>query len=67
MFTDDMKIWTKIKDIGDSEFLQQDLTLLMEWSKKWLFSFNMDECKVMYIGHNYQRYILCQAGITLYV
>jgi len=34
MFADDTKIWTKIKDIDDSEFLQQDLNLLMEWSKK---------------------------------
>ena len=42
---------TKIKDIDDSEFVQQDLNLLMEWSKKWLLSFNMDKCKVMLIGH----------------
>jgi len=51
MFAEDTKIWTKIKDIDDSEFLQQDLNLLMEWSKKWLLSFNMDKCKVMHIGH----------------
>jgi len=35
MFADDTKIWTKIKDSGDSELLQQDLSLLMGWSKKW--------------------------------
>jgi len=51
MFADDTKIWTKIKDSGDSELLQQNLNLLMECSKKWLLSFNMDKCKVMHIGH----------------
>ena len=51
MFADDTKIWTKIKDTGDSELLQQDLDMLMEWSKKWLVAFNADKCKVMHIAH----------------
>ena len=36
MFADDTKILTKIKDTGDSDLLQQDdLNMLMEWSKQW--------------------------------
>jgi len=30
MFADDTKIWTEIKDTGDSDLLQQDLNMLME-------------------------------------
>ena len=52
MFADDTKIWTKIKDTGDSDLLQQDLNILMEWSKKWLLAFNTEKCNVMHIGHD---------------
>jgi len=45
------KIWTKIRDTGDSDLLQQDLNMLMEWSKQWLLAFNTDKCKVTHIGH----------------
>jgi len=52
MFADDTKIWAKIKDTGDSDLLQQDLNVLMEWSKKqWLLAFNTEKYKVMHIGH----------------
>jgi len=47
MFADDTKIWTKIRDTGNSDLLQQDLNMLMEW----LLAFNTDKCKVMHIGH----------------
>ena len=55
MFADDTKILTKIKDTGDSDLLQQDdLNMLMEWSKQWLglLAFNTEKCNVMHIGHN---------------
>jgi len=48
MFADDTKIWTEIKDIGDSDLLQQDLNMLMEWSKQWLLAFNTEKCNVMH-------------------
>jgi len=51
MFADDTKIWAKIKDTGDSDLLQQDLNMLVDWSKQWLLSFNTEKCKVMHIGH----------------
>jgi len=51
MFADDTKIWAKIKDTGDSDLLQHDLNMLMEWSKQWLLAFNTEKCKVIHIGH----------------
>ena len=48
MFADDTKIWTEIKDIGDSDLLQQDLNMLMEWSKQWLLAFNTEKRNVMH-------------------
>ena len=52
MFADDTKIWTKIKDTGDSDLLQQDLNILIEWSKQWLLAFNTEKGNVMHIGHD---------------
>jgi len=48
MFADDTKIWTKIRDIGDNDLIQEDLNMLMGWSKQWLLAFNTDKCKVMH-------------------
>ena len=31
--------------------LQEDLERIGEWSEKWQMPFNLDECKVMHIGH----------------
>jgi len=52
MFADNTKIWTKIKDTGECDLLQQDRSMLMEWSKQWLLAFNTDKCNVMHIGHD---------------
>ena len=40
LFTDDAKIYRRIKDITDNEHLQEDLNKLQEWSMKWLLNFN---------------------------
>ena len=52
MFADNTKIWNKIKDTGDSDLLQQDLNMLMDWSKQWLLAFNTEKCNIMHIGHD---------------
>jgi len=52
MFADNTKIWTKIKDTGECDLLQQDRSMLMEWSKQWLLAFNTDKCNVMHTGHD---------------
>ena len=31
-------------------FLQEDLLALSKWSHQWLFSFNVDKCKVLHYG-----------------
>ena len=65
MFADDTKIWAKIKDTGDSDLLQQDLNMLMEWSKQWLLAFNTEKCKVMHIGHELPTvYTMSDGNIT---
>lgn len=51
MFADDTKIWTSIKSRSVASTLQRDLNKLIEWSQKWLLSFNPAKCKVMSIGH----------------
>jgi ribonuclease P/MRP protein subunit RPP40 len=50
MYADDTKIISVIKTQNDSEALQSDLNLLLEWSDKWLYKFNIDKCKIMHGG-----------------
>ena len=50
MYADDTKIISVIKTQNDSEALQSDLNLLLEWSDKWLLKFNIDKCKIMHVG-----------------
>ena len=50
LFADDAKIFRAIKDIGDREILQADLSKLQDWSSKWLLKFNEEKCKVMHIS-----------------
>ena len=37
----------------DGEELQRDLDTMMEWSDEWLLRFNLEKCKVMHVGHQY--------------
>ena len=47
---DDTKIFRKISNTSDTRLLQEDLDTLVQWSKKWKMTFNMEKCKVMHIG-----------------
>jgi ribonuclease P/MRP protein subunit RPP40 len=59
MYADDTKIISVIKTQNDSEALQSDLNLLLEWSDKWLLKFNIDKCKIMHVGKkNLKKIIL---------
>ncbi len=53
LFADDTKIYRRIKTSQDGEILQDDLSKLQEWSRKWLLTFNEDKCKVMHVGRRY--------------
>ena len=52
LFTDDIKIFRAITNTNDQDILQQDLSILEQWSDKWLLKFHPDKCKHMEIGKN---------------
>ena len=41
MFADDTKIWKKITELKDCSELQEDLTILQQWSETWLLQFRV--------------------------
>ena len=49
-FADDTKWLTKTKEIGDKNFLQDDIDKLVKWSEKWQMLFNFGKCKCLHIG-----------------
>ena len=55
MFADDTKIFRSMQSEDDHKHLQDDLTLLEEWTNKWLLKFHPDKCKVLTIGNKSPR------------
>ena len=49
-FADDTKRRHRARNADNIMELQEDISKLVEWSKKWQMSFNADKCYVMYIG-----------------
>ena len=49
-FADDTKLFTKTKEIGDKNNLQDDIDKLVKWSEKWQMLFNFGKCKCLHIG-----------------
>ena len=49
-FADDTKLGGKVICTEDCDRIQEDLNKLIDWSEKWLMSFNTDKYKVMHIG-----------------
>ena len=47
---DDTKLGGRAICPEDCEKIQEDLNKVIDWSEKWLMSFNSDKCKVMLIG-----------------
>ena len=54
-FADDTKIGFTIRGEADRARAERDLSLLDEWSKKWLMRFNKSKCKVLHVGRNNGR------------
>ena len=50
LFADDMKLFSRVVDIHSSMVLQNDLDIVMHWTKKWLLSLNIGKCKVLAMG-----------------
>ena len=49
-FADDTKLFTKTKDIGDNQKLQDGIDKLVKWSEKWQMLFNFGKCKCLHAG-----------------
>ena len=49
-FADDTKLFRKVKEIGDTFFLQDDIDKFVKWSEKWQMLFNFGKCKCLHTG-----------------
>ena len=49
-FADATKLFRKVKEIGDTFFLQDDIDKLVKWSEKWQMLFNFGKCKCTHTG-----------------
>ena len=52
LFADDIKIFRAMTNKNYQDILQHDLSILEQWSDKWLLKFHPDRCKHMEIGKN---------------
>ncbi len=51
-FPDDTKITGRVTTTIEKALLQSDLDRLVNWSKKWQMTYNIDKCKVLHTGSN---------------
>ena len=49
-FTDDTKIGNKVKSETQRKLIQSDLNALVDWSKTWQLTFNLEKCHVPHVG-----------------
>ena len=49
-FADDTQLFRKVKEIGDTFFLQDDIDKLVKCSDKWQILFNFGKCKCLHTG-----------------
>ena len=49
-FGDDTKLFSKAKEIGDKQKLQDDIDKLVKWYEKWQMLFNFRKCKCLHTG-----------------
>jgi ribonucleases P/MRP protein subunit RPP40 len=60
LFADDSKLIGVIKNSQDKCILQQDIDILVDWSRKWQMCFNISKCKVLEIKSNRLSNLLCE-------
>lgn len=49
LFADDCLVYRKIKNVKDTETLQDDLNKLQEWESRWQMNFHPEKCIVIQI------------------
>ena len=50
IFADAPKLFTKTKDVGDKQKLQDYIDKLVKWSGQWQMLFNFGKCKCLHAG-----------------
>ena len=55
MFADDAKIQRRIIHENSCKELQEDISKISAWSKKWKIKFNVDKCHVVRFGERIKR------------
>jgi len=50
------KILDVLKDVVQHQLLQDDLSKLVNWSKKWQMQFNTTKFKILHVGKTNQRF-----------
>ena len=62
IFADDTKIFNAINSSEDNDMLQEDISNLVNWSKKWQLPFNLEKCKLVQYGRNIMDHAYCIDG-----
>jgi hypothetical protein len=57
LFSDDCLLYRTIESESDTKQLQEDLSKMKEWSKKWLMRFNAIKCYVMRLRRSRQNIV----------
>lgn len=50
LFADDAILYGSIKTMNDSDILQNDIDILVSWSKTWQMQFNVTKCHTIRIS-----------------
>ena len=64
-FADDTKVIKRITSLIDNHALQETITSLQEWAKKWQMRFNVDKCKILHIGNRNPHHTYYMEGSEL--
>jgi len=51
MFADEIKLYRTIHSFDDCVILQNDINILLNWSKRWLLSLNISKCKAICVSN----------------
>ena len=64
-FSDDAKVFRKVKIDGDKQHLQNDLFRLVKWPEKWQMLLNFGKCKCLHTGHRNLDGIIINADMKV--
>lgn len=62
MFADDTKMYGVADSADSCQRIQEDITTLEHWAKKWQMSFHPDKCKILRIGSGHAPFTYTMEG-----